>query len=206
MYKQTATTDNYEVNASHKNTDKTKLIAGDTLEQGISYWIIVDDNDAQQKTVTIDKTLSGLAPTGTQDANSSDVNISDPDFMQVAKMQLPNNKMEKGGESKKYMAGNPFPYAFDLSNLYFKHYTASSNTFYPMGDTANNGAYINATVYKHDSSETGPSTGYEAVTPSTPGFNAPIQPMEGFFIKLKKENTDNGINTFAYPLTYGNDK
>jgi hypothetical protein len=102
------------------------------------------------------------------------------------------------------MAGNPFPYSFDLSNLYFRHYDSSSATFNPMGDSAND-AYINATVYKHDSSETGPVTGYEAVTPSTPGFNAPIQSMEGFFIKLEKNSDTSSSNSFAYPLTYGND-
>ncbi len=202
MYKQTGTSDHYEVNATHTNTDKTKLAGADLLEQEISYWIIT----AADHDVTIPKTQAmidkGLAPTTTQDASS--VNITNPNFSKIAQGQLPNNIMSQSGNIKKYMAGNPFPYTFDLSNLYFKHQTAASDIFNPMGDNAND-SFISAIVYKHDSPDTGPSVGYEAVTASTPGFNAPIQPMEGFFIKLLEENTDNGVNTFSYPLTYGND-
>ena len=207
MYKQTgeqAGGDNYEVNASHDNTNKTKLTATSTLQPGISYWIIVDDNGAQQKMLTIDKTLSNLAPTTTQDASS--VSISDPDFTKIAEMQLLDNIMTVSGNVKKYMAGNPFPYLFHLSNLYFRH-NSSSSTFNPMGDTAND-AYINATVYKHDSpdisdNDTSNNGGYEAVNAGTPGFDGAILPMEGFFIKIK-ENTDTGSNSFAFPLIMSN--
>lgn len=193
LYKQTGD-DNYEVNATHTNTNKTQLVASDTLTQGVSYWIIADSDH----TVTIDKTISGLAPTAQQDTAA--LSITDPDFKTAHSHALPANAADY---VKKYMAGNPYPYGFDLSNLYFSH-TAATSGYHPMGDSANN-AYINATVYKHDSSETGPVTGYEAVTPSTPGFNAPIVPMEGFFIKLET-NSDAGSNYFAYPQTYGNDK
>jgi len=191
VYEQTGT-DNYEVNDSHKNTNKRKLSATDTLKQGVSYWIITDADH----NVTIDKTLDGLAPTATREASS--FGISDDFFDKVAEFRLPTNSADN---VKKYMAGNPFPYSFDLSNLYFKH----GNGVNPMGDSANDD-YIDATVYKHDSNETGPTTGYEAVTPSTPGFNAPIGPMEGFFIKMPSNDDTDSNNSFAYPLTYGNDK
>ncbi len=198
MYKQSGS-DNYETNSSHPNTDKSKLDENSTLVQGISYWIITDADH----NVTIDETLSDISPTTTQDANSTGVNITDPDFTKVAIMQLPNNIMNVAGDAKKYMAGNPFPYSFHVGNLYFKHYTANSNTYYPMGDT-NNNDYIRSVVYTHDSTDTGPVTGYTAIDPSTPGFGGSIQPMEGFFIKLLEENTDNGINSFAFPLIMSN--
>jgi len=192
VYKQTGA-DNYEVDSNHPNTDKSQLNATDTLEQGISYWIISDADH----NVTIDKTLGGLSPTPTQDTGS--LSISDEDFDKAAQFQLPNNSNAK---EKKYMAGNPFPYSFDLGNVYFRH---GSGSFNPMGASAND-SYINATVYKHDSNETGPVTGYEAVTPSTPGFNAPIHSMEGFFVKLPSNSDTSNPNSFAYPLTYGNDR
>ena len=198
MYAQDGS-DNYETNSSHPNTTKTKLDENSTLVQGISYWIITDADH----NMTINEKLSNISPTTTQDANATGVNITDPDFTKVAIMQLPNNIMNVAGDVKKYMAGNPFPYSFHLGNLYFKHYTANSNTYYPMGDT-NNDNYIKSVVYTHDSSDTGPVTGYTAIDPSTPGFGGSIRPMEGFFIKLLEENTDNGINSFAFPLIMSN--
>ena len=102
----------------------------------------------------------------------------------------------------KYMTGNPFPYAFNMSKLYFKH-NASGGSYRLMGDSAND-SYINSIVYKHDSPKTGPSDGYVAVDPTTPGFNGSIQPMEGFFIKLEQISNDNYVNHFAYPLIMSN--
>jgi len=151
MYKQTGTSDSYEVNDTHKNTDKTMLKADDTLEQGISYWIITDADH----TVTIDKTLNGLSPTDTNDTNESSIDITDPDFTKVHLHTLPDNMMRHGGEVKKYMAGNPFPYAFMVKNLYFSH-GSTGGSYHAMGESAND-PYINATFYKHDSNETGPA-------------------------------------------------
>ena len=201
VYKQTGD-DNYEVNASHKNTNKIKLGASSILEQGISYWIITDADH----NVTIDEeNLTGLSPTTTEDANSSSVSIDNQNFDKVAQFQLPTNS---DANDKKYMSGNPFPYGFDMSNLYFKH-ASSGATFNPMG-SSNNDAFINTIVYKHDSPDTSDKNvtdggGYEAVVPSTPGFHAPIQPMEGFFIKLETNSDTTSGNSFAYPLTYSND-
>jgi hypothetical protein len=193
MYKQVG---NYEVNSTHKNTDKTILSASDTLEQGVSYWIITDADH----TVTIDKaTITGLMPTTTQDASS--VNISNSYFTKVAEITLP---AASDTNAKKYMAGNPLPYSFDMSNLYFKH-NSSGASYHSMEDNASNGDYINPVFYKHDSSETGPVSGYEAIEPSTPGLNAPILPMEGFFIRIETNSDTTNNNNFAYPLTMGND-
>jgi len=192
MYKQ-AGSDNYEVNASHKNTTKAMLQATETLKQGISYWIITDADH----NVTIDKTLSGLSPTPTDP--SAEVGISDPDFTEIYKHTLPNNIMTNGGDAKKYMAGNPFPYGFMVKNLYFSH-GDSSGSYNPMGVSANDG-YINAAFYKHDSNETGPVNGYEAISAGTPGFDTGgIKAMEGFFIKIEDNNSDANANYFAYPL------
>ena len=186
VYKQTGD-DNYEVNAGHKNTNKTKLDADDNLTQGISYWIITDADH----NVTIPKGLSGLSPTVAADYSS----LGDP-YPAFASL-LPTSSAVN---VKKFMAGNPFPYSFQLAKLYFFR----TDPAHPMGHS-NNDPYINKIVYKHDSSETGPVDGYVGIDPSTPGFDGSIQPMEGFFIKLEI-NADTGTsNFFGYPLTYGND-
>jgi len=206
LYKQSGS-DNYEVNetegSSHKNTDKIKLDGTDTLEQGISYWIITDHN----VTVTIDKTLVDLTPTATEDNNSSNIDINDTDFEKVHRFTLPDNAMNHTGWVKKYMAGNPFPYAFDIGNLYFSH-GGTSGSYNPMGDSSNDD-YIDAVFYKHDSSDTSDKNissggGYVAVSAGTPGFdNGGIKAMEGFFIKLP-EVQDTDANYFAYPLMIQN--
>ena len=82
-------------------------------------------------------------------------------------------------------------------DLYFKH-NDGSDTYKEMGDTGND-VYINMTVYTHDSQETGPVTGYKPVDPNTPGISGSIQPMEGFFIKIIQNQTDDQANHIAYP-------
>jgi hypothetical protein len=197
MYKQSATPpvdsatdDNYEINASHPNTNKVKLTGTSTLVQGASYWIIWDDGDGtpgETIDLTIDRTLSSLSPTSTVD--TSTYGIDDPDFSEVYKRVIPNNEMTRSDTLyKKFMAGNPFPYAFRVENLYFSH-GGGSGSFYPMGDTTND-TYINATFYKHDAPNIGPITGYTAINPATPGFDeGGIKPMEGFFVKNEKRGS-----------------
>lgn len=198
VWKQSGT-DNYKVNAGHPNTNKVKLTASDTMTQGISYWIIVDAGGAgATKKVTIPKTLSGLAPTNQN--SSSSQGISDSDFNQVVNFGVPTNDST---DVKKYMAGNPYPYRFELGNLYFSPNNTGSTGFNAMGNSAND-TYINKTVYKHDSVATGPVTGYVAVDPDTPGFGGSILPMEGFFIKMEITNADSDANFFAYPLMMKN--
>ena len=214
MYRQSAlvandpNSDNFETNTTHPNTNKTKLASTDPLILGASYWIIWDDGDGtsgEQTTVTIPKTLADLAPTPTSDA--SDDGISDSDFSKVMNRGLPDGNMTQGGTAKKYMAGNPFPYAFELKNLYVSPDRNTSGTYKAMGDSANDG-FINPVVYKHDSPDlTGKPVsdggGYEAVDAGTPGFtNGGIKAMEGFFVKILESGaTDNG---FAFPLMMQN--
>jgi hypothetical protein len=206
MYKQSAT-DNYEVNSGHKNTNKTMLNANDTLEQGISYWIIVDTSGnsnavGNEINVTISKGLSNLSPTTMTDTNDSNISISDLDFEKVYNHTLPDNIMSTSGNVKKYMAGNPYPYPFLLKNLYFSH--GGANNYNAMG-TSSNDTYINPTFYKHDDPRTGPVNGYTAVNAATPGFSdGGVNPMEGFFIKIEEENSDTDNNFFAYPLMIKN--
>jgi len=213
MYRQSAldvndpANDNFEINASHTNTYKTKLTASSKLELGASYWIIWDNGNGtagDQITLTIDKTLSALSPTAL--TATSNHGIDDPDFSNVYDRVVPNNEMTRSDTLfKKFMAGNPFPYAFDVKNLYFSH-GGTSGTYNPMGD-ATNDTYINATFYKHDAPNTGPITGYTAVNAGTPGFDqGGIKPMEGFFIKIEKTNdtSDTTENDFAYPLMMQN--
>jgi hypothetical protein len=206
LYKQTGD-DGYEVNAtagsSHKNTNKTKLDANSTLEQGISYWIITDAD----QNVTINKTLSDLNATPlTSTFNLAGIN--DPDFDETYLRYLPNNDMNNPGWVKKFMAGNPFPYAFDMKKLYFSHDPAGGNDYHPMGDGTYD-SYINPTFYKHDDPDTSDKNtsnggGYEAVNAGTPGFdNGGFKAMEGFFIKLPEVN-DGKDNYFAYPLIMKN--
>jgi len=188
-------TDGYKVNASHPNTNKTKLLATDTMQLGVSYWIIIDAGGAGlTKKVTIPKTLSGLSPTA--QVITSSRGISDPDFSKVALFALPSNDAT---DVKKYMSGNPYPYRFELSNLYFTPDASGISGYNAMGSVTNDGS-INKIVYKHDSVETGPVTGYTAVDPATPGFAGSILPMEGFFIKMEINATNIDANYFAFPL------
>jgi len=209
MYRQSALdpndpdNDNFEVNATHDNTNKTMLEATDTVELGVSYWIITDANH----TITIDKTISGLAPTGVLDANGSPYSINDIDFTKVSDRQLPDGTMNVSGNEKKFMAGNPFPYAFMVKNLYFSADRNTDGTYKPMGDSDND-TYIYPKFYKHDSPDTSDNNvsdggGYEVIDAATPGFdNGGIKAMEGFFIKIEEQTgADNG---FAYPLVQKN--
>jgi hypothetical protein len=105
--------------------------------------------------------------------------------------------MTQGGDRKKYMAGNPYPYAFMIHDLYFRH-GSTSGSYKAMGN-GDNDTYILPTFYKHDSNETGPTTGYEAVNAGTPGFDQHgIKAMEGFFIKIEDTGSQD-TNSFAYP-------
>jgi hypothetical protein len=201
MYEQSGD-DNYETNDNYPNTDKQKLDANSTLELGKSYWIITNADH----NVTINETLSGVSATGTVDANAT-YSIEDNDFTEVANYELPGGNMNEAGNVKKYMAGNPFPYAFELKNLYFSPDYQTDGTYKPMGDS-NNNVFINPVVYKHDSPDTSDKNvssggGYEAVDASTPGFdNGGIKAMEGFFVILKESNASN--SGFAYPLMMQN--
>ncbi len=198
MYKQSGT-DQFEVGPGHTNTNKTMMSATDTVDPGKGYWIIADLGGAgNEKNLTIAKNLSGIVPTSTVDA--SGIGISNSNFTKVHEYLLPKNEVSDAStvDSKKYMAGNPFPFAFHMSDLYFKH-NASGESYHQMGVTYND-AYINKIVYKHDSPLLGPVNGYVAIDPATPGFNGSIGPMEGFFIKIEKNQADNYANHFAYPL------
>jgi hypothetical protein len=103
---------------------------------------------------------------------------------------------------KKYMAGNPFPYKFDVSKIYFDHNAEGYNA---MDGSGANDDYLVANIYTHDSSDTsgnstGESGGYVVIAPGTPGLSAgQVVPMEGFFIKLEA-NESTKPNTFAYPM------
>ncbi len=199
MYAQSGN-DDYEVNATRTNTDKVELEGASTVVPGQGYWINADlGSSGSTRDLTIDTTKPGITQTPTVDAST--VSIDNNNFTKVYEYVLPNNEISSTGDMKKYMAGNPFTTAFELSDLYFKHGTGG--TYEAMGNT-NNDAYINNVIYKHDSNETGPFTGYEAIAPGTPGFSGSIQPMEGFFIKIPKDNTDDHNNNFAYPLMYDN--
>jgi len=200
MYEQSGS-DNYETNDSHPNTDKRMLDATDTLRLGRSYWIITNADH----NVTIDKTLNGLKPTYNYDA--SIWAIDDPDFEKVGVGLLPDGNMTVSGNVKKFMAGNPFPYAFEMSNLYFSPDKSQSGTYNPMGASAND-AYINPVFYKHDSPDltskpVSDGGGYEAVDAGTPGFDkGGFKAMEGFFIKIEESNATD--SAFAYPLRMQN--
>jgi len=217
MYRQSALSDTdpngvddkYEVNgaAGHKNTNKTMMQATDTMLPGVSYWIITDANH----TVNIDKTIAGLQPTTLIDASSD--NISDPDFNQTKRHELPTNDMtnDNAGWVKKVMIGNPLPYAIQMNKLYFSHGGTSNNQAYdPMGANANNDNYIKPTFYKHDSADLSDELvsnggGYTAVNAGTPGFaDGGFYPMEGFFIVLPESAGDTTPNFFNFPLIMKN--
>ena len=197
MYAQTGN-DNYEVNSTKKNTDKERLDENASLELGKSYWIIADAD----YNLSVTRGLSGISPTGTEE--SSSLGISDSNFTKVKESELPNNQMSIPNSVKKYMAGNPLPFAFMVEDLYFSH-GGSSGSYKAMGDSDND-TYIDPTFYKHDSADksdlnTSNGGGYEAVNAGTPGFDhGGIKAMEGFFIKIEKEESDSDANHFAYPF------
>jgi hypothetical protein len=200
IYKQSGE-DDYEVDDAYGDTDKAIMSAGDTLDQGKSYWIITDANH----TITIDKTLSGLAPTPTTLASASDIDINDPDaaFREVFDYGLFANSADY---MKKYMAGNPFPYKFDVARIYTKQ---GNGDYTPLSDSAN-ADYVSPLIYTHDSPDiTGEDIadggGYRVLDASTPGFDDKVAPMEGFFMIFPKNNSG-ATNNFAFPLMtqYGN--
>ena len=185
MYKQSGS-DNYEVNSTHPNTNKEMLNENDTLEPDVSYWIIADANH----TINIDKTLEGLSPSSSEDA--SVYGIDSKKFSKIHQQSLPANSVNN---DKKLMLGNPFPYRFDVSNLYFKH----GNIDYKKWGDNNINEYVSSTIYTHDSYKRSATDGYIALDPTTPGFEGQIVPMEGFFIKINK-SPSNQSNSLATPL------
>jgi len=197
MYKQSGD-DNYEVYNGHKNTDKIKLTENDTLEVGVSYWIITDAD----KTLTIDKTLNGLSPTPTTTTQS--ISINNDFFNKVFEFNLPANS---ANHVKKFMTGNPFPYKINFSSMYFKN---RATNYKIMGHSTNDN-YILARIYTHNSSDLSDKNvsnggGYTVIAPQTPGLSeGQILPMEGFFLQLNKQSNEK-TNKLAYPLMmqYGN--
>lgn len=68
-----------------------------------------------------------------------------------------------------------------------------------MGD-ANIDAFVESTVYAHDSSETSSlNNEYIAITPVTPGFTDTIDPMTGFFL-LMRVDANAQSNNVLFPL------
>ena len=157
----------------------------DTVVPGKGYWIITDEN----KTMSIDETLSGLSSTSEQ--SSSNLGISDGNFDNIHLKDLPNSS---SGERLKVMLGNPFPLKFSLENMYFNN-SNQGTTYYPMGN-ATNDTYIEKTVYVHDTADRS-GTSYEARVSGTPGFEGDIRLMEGFWVILE---TGSGENNITYPL------
>jgi asparagine N-glycosylation enzyme membrane subunit Stt3 len=156
--------------------------------------------------VTIDKTLNGLSQTPTELATDSGFDITDPDaaFTKIFDYQLFANS---DTYRKKYMAGNPFPYAFDVTRIFMKN-TANS-AYYPLAD-GNNSDYISPLIYTHDSPDiTGGNIedggGYRVLDANTPGFVDKVRAMEGFFL-IFPVNDSGTQNNFAFPLMtqYGN--
>ena len=180
MYEQTGS-DDY---IGHPNTQKRMLDAGDGVQPGKGYWIIV----AQDADMSVDTNLSGLAFTA--EINASDLGISDPDFNEVNRSTLPDTDATK---IKKVMKGNPFPKTFELSNLYFSH---GGGSYRPMGNSAND-PYIRQSVYTFDANSTS-SNDYTPIAPQTPGFAHRIDPMTGFFTLLEA-NASGGGNDLAFP-------
>ena len=71
-----------------------------------------------------------------------------------------------------------------------------------MTDTAatHNGNFVEHVVYAHDSSDvSNDPLQYIAITPGTPGFGDIVEPMLGFWLKLKVEGS-NGDNNILFPF------
>ena len=180
----------------NRNSDMRLMNAGDPVIPGKGYWIIsATDKDAHVKSLTgmdkttvSDKSIYALDPT---------VNTSV--FESVKLYPLPNTDSTK---LKKIMLGNPFHKKFQLSDMFFKNSANNGNKFYPMTDTAatHNGDFVEHVVYAHDSSDvSNDPLQYIAITPETPGFGDIVEPMIGFWLKLKPEN-NLGNNFILYPL------
>lgn len=169
--------------SGHNTADMRLMNATDPVVPGKGYWIITDTADGNPVTVRIDNTLTGLVKTATHLASAdgiSDNNTSK--FEEVHTYGLPDSLASNW---RKIMLGNPFNKAFDLEDLYYKH---GSNAFEAWGT---DDTYVNGTLYYRAGDH------YEAIS-LTPGFNNPIEPMQGFWIKL---NAGAGTNSIDYPLT-----
>jgi hypothetical protein len=105
---------------------------------------------------------------------------------------LPDSQNDR---KTKVLIGNPFRKKFQLSDMHYNHH---GGTFYPTGNAAID-AYVESTVYAHDSSDRSSSNNeYIAITP-TPGFEDTVDPMVGFFLLMKVDSSEQS-NSVVFPL------
>lgn len=183
----------YEQDTENGTTDDRRMNETDTVRPGKGYWIIADQD--VNMTVDLGATDDIIKKTEVE-GEGNYTGVSGSAFDEVMYYPLLNSQTDR---KTKVMLGNPFPKKFELSDM---HYNSGhkGTTYYPMDDTANIGAYVEYSVYAHDSSNTSSSNDeYIAITPGTPGMSSPIEPMIGFFL-LMRVDPDAQSNNVVFPL------
>jgi len=180
----------------------TMMSATDTVTSAKGYWIIADLGGAgNTKTVRVNKLLPGVSKTVTSSKGlyALDPNVDTSVFEDVHLQGLPDTD---DVEPKKIMLGNPFYKKFQLSDVFFRNSANAGGLYYPMTDTlaTHNGDFVEDVVYAHDSSDTSNDKNqYIAITPGTPGFGDVVEPMIGFWLRLKPES-HKGNNNLLFPF------
>ncbi len=174
----------YEQRGDYTGTSESMVLlnATDTVEPAKGYWIISDHNT----TWHIDGNLTDLNYTPTVTASS--LGISSVNFDYVHLRDLPDT----AADEQKLLLGNPFPHDINISNIYF---SGAGTAFSPMDGNANNDPYVNDVVYTYDHVGDAQSA-YQAISASTPGFDAVIH-QQGFWLRLKPGQVD--TNRLTYP-------
>ena len=129
------------------------------MELGVGYWIIADADKSWKVDNPVVTTRTLLTRT-----NSSVGSVKTYHDALLPDLQA--------GVTKKIMMGNPFPRAFQWSDLQLYDTAASAfpSTLY------------NATGYVYDTASTSGQP-YSAITVSTPGTDHEVKPYQGFWIK-----------------------
>lgn len=167
--------------------DMRRLDATDTVNAGQGYWIITD----RDVNMTVSLEAPGITETATE-AKSAYSGVGGSAFDEVMHYMLPDSQNDR---KTKVLIGNPFRKKFQLSDMHYNHH---GGTFYPTGNAAID-AYVESTVYAHDSSDRSSSNNeYIAITP-TPGFEDTVDPMVGFFLLMKVDSSEQS-NSVVFPL------
>jgi hypothetical protein len=176
------------------SADLVPMDATDTVQPGKGYWIITD-NDVN---MTVDLGANEDVISETPVVPKTDfTNVTGTAFDDVMGYSLPNSQNDR---KTKVILGNPFRKKFQLSDM---HYNTGHNgvTYYPMGDTANIGDYVEFTVYAHDSTDRSSANDqYIAIPTDTPGFTDRVDPMMGFFLLIKVDPMAPQSNDVIFPL------
>lgn len=193
----------------------------DTMIPGQGYWIVADTSSRWQ----LDSPLGVQTAVEVDPVPSAD-RLNPEEVAAVYRYDLFNTLGGKtapasGVGDVKLMLSNPFPTPIFWGDVSLAVTDPGNTAYYPVTSSStgsnffeqtspNSGVYdTNAYVYSADAN--GGNGGYISISPTTPGFIQPIEPNEGFYIRLSdvgynKLTGSNGLTTTASSLLYAERK